>query len=99
MHFSHWLSSFSQEMFGGSGRQLRRRTSQRPGASASKMMEQLEGRQLLTTIDLATLTAAEGTAIFGVDPNDHSGYSVSSAGDVNGDGFDDLLIAANSANA
>ena len=29
MHFSHWLSSFSQEVFGGRGRQLRRGTRKR----------------------------------------------------------------------
>ena len=46
------------------------------------------------TIDLATLSSAQGFRIFGADAADHSGYSVSSAGDVNGDGFDDLIIGA-----
>ena len=32
--------------------------------------------------------------ISGVDTGDRSGHSVSSAGDVNGDGFDDLIVGA-----
>ena len=38
-----------------------------------------------------------GFAINGVDIGDRSGYSVSEAGDVNGDGFDDLLVGAKDA--
>ena len=59
----------------------------------------LEPRTLLTTIDLAALIAGQGTTIFGADEVDNSGFSVSSAGDVNGDGFDDLIIGAPSADA
>jgi hypothetical protein len=35
-----------------------------------------------------------GFVINGESINDHSGYSVSSAGDVNGDGLDDLIAGA-----
>jgi hypothetical protein len=40
------------------------------------------------------LNGSNGFAINGIAANDESGYSVSSAGDVNGDGFDDLIIGA-----
>jgi hypothetical protein len=35
-----------------------------------------------------------GFVINGEEPNDWSGLSVSSAGDVNGDGLDDLIVGA-----
>ena len=65
------------------------------------MVETLEALRLLSslTIDLGSLTAAQGTTIFGADAGDQSGYSVSSAGDVNGDGFDDMIVGAPSAGA
>ncbi|OKP64660.1 hypothetical protein BTE77_34430, partial [Ensifer adhaerens] len=51
------------------------------------------GRQVL---DLTTLAPADGFIIQGDTANDRAGYSVSSAGDVNGDGIDDLIVGANS---
>jgi len=45
-------------------------------------------------LDLSTLNGSNGFAINGIAEGDDSGESVSSAGDVNGDGFDDLIIAA-----
>jgi len=50
------------------------------------------GASLPGTIDLASLGAA-GMAIYGADADDRSG-KVSNAGDVDGDGFDDLVIGA-----
>jgi hypothetical protein len=35
-----------------------------------------------------------GFVINGVSPSDYSGGSVSRAGDVNGDGYDDLIVGA-----
>ena len=48
-------------------------------------------------IDLASLNAETGFRIFGADSLDFLGQSVSSAGDINGDGFDDLIVGANNA--
>jgi hypothetical protein len=48
-------------------------------------------------LDLSTLNGSNGFAINGIAAGDKSGWSVSSAGDVNGDGFDDLIIGANGA--
>jgi hypothetical protein len=45
-------------------------------------------------LDLSALNGSNGFAINGIAASDYSGYSVSSAGDVNGDGFDDLIIGA-----
>jgi len=46
------------------------------------------------SIDLATLAPAAGFAIHGDRAQDLTGFSVSSAGDVNGDGYDDLVVGA-----
>ncbi|HET6161309.1 MAG TPA: Ig-like domain-containing protein [Dongiaceae bacterium] len=49
------------------------------------------------SLDLASLDGATGFRLDGVAPGDESGGSVSSAGDVNHDGFDDLIIGADGA--
>src|SRR4028118_1826096 len=46
------------------------------------------------TFNLSDLNGSNGFAINGIAADDRSGYSVSSAGDVNGDGFNDLIIGA-----
>ncbi|WP_395646394.1 FG-GAP-like repeat-containing protein [Terricaulis sp.] len=47
--------------------------------------------------DLSTLDGSNGFRLDGIDANDFSGHSVASAGDVNGDGFDDLIVGARNA--
>jgi Ca2+-binding RTX toxin-like protein len=47
---------------------------------------------LPTTLELTQLSGANGFRVHGTGVNDYVGRSVSSAGDVNGDGFSDLLI-------
>ncbi|AUB41511.1 Ca2+-binding protein, RTX toxin-related [Nostoc flagelliforme CCNUN1] len=48
-------------------------------------------------LNLSTLNGTNGFAINGINSGDQSGYSVSSAGDINGDGIDDVIIGARSA--
>ncbi len=45
-------------------------------------------------LDLGALDGTNGFILTGIDASDQSGFSVSSAGDVNGDGYDDLIIGA-----
>ncbi|MFK7957012.1 MAG: integrin alpha [Lysobacterales bacterium] len=45
-------------------------------------------------LNLSDLNDSNGFEIDGVDPSDYSGVSVSGAGDVNGDGIDDVIIGA-----
>src|SRR5687767_7649713 len=46
-----------------------------------------------TIVDLAAL-GSRGLTLQGDDSYDRAGYSVSNAGDVNGDGFEDFLVSA-----
>ena len=46
------------------------------------------------SLDLAALDGTNGFRLDGIDAYDHSGFSVAGAGDVNGDGIDDLIIGA-----
>ena len=46
------------------------------------------------SLDLSSLDGANGYVIKGIDSDDRSGDSVSGAGDVNGDGIDDLIVGA-----
>ncbi|MEO1053473.1 MAG: putative Ig domain-containing protein [Bacteroidota bacterium] len=51
----------------------------------------------MTSLDLENLDGTNGFVINGIDERDYSGTSVSDAGDVNGDGIDDLIIGARDA--
>ena len=47
-----------------------------------------------SSIALSALDGTNGFVLNGIDANDRSGISVSSAGDVNGDGFSDVIVGA-----
>ena len=47
-----------------------------------------------STIDLSSLDGTTGFRLDSVAALDRSGFSVSAAGDVNGDGFDDIIVGA-----
>jgi hypothetical protein len=55
-----------------------------------------QGKTDGTAIDLSAIDT-RGFVINGEMGNDGSGYSVSTAGDVNGDGLDDVIVGANRA--
>lgn len=50
-----------------------------------------------SVIDLGAMDGTNGFRLLGIDHRDNSGYSVSTAGDVNGDGFDDVIVSAHRA--
>jgi hypothetical protein len=55
--------------------------------------------QFPVVIELSSLNGSNGFKLSGVAAGDDSGFSVASAGDVNGDGFADLIVGANFADA
>src|SRR5205085_1864603 len=46
------------------------------------------------SVALASLNGATGFKLAGIAPGDQTGYSAAGAGDVNGDGFDDVIVGA-----
>jgi 2C-methyl-D-erythritol 2,4-cyclodiphosphate synthase len=75
----------------------------RPSAHAAALVVLAGSAQALAagpfpvSIELSALDGTDGFVLNGIDASDRSGVSVSSAGDVNGDGVDDVIIGASSA--
>lgn len=53
------------------------------------------GATFTADFDLTNMNGSNGFVLRGVDSNDYSGTAVANAGDINGDGIDDLLVGAN----
>jgi hypothetical protein len=66
-------------------------------AAAGRSYVVFGGAALASTVALSALNGSNGFALNGIDADDASGFSVSSAGDVNGDGFGDLIVGARDA--
>jgi hypothetical protein len=63
--------------------------------TSSKSYVLFGGADIATTgSDLSLLDGTNGFVINGINPTDNVGYSVSNAGDLNGDGIADLIIGA-----
>lgn len=67
-----------------------------PGAGPSGRAYVIYGQASATRgpIDLSNLAASDGFVLIGANSGDQLGMSVSAAGDLNGDGFDDVIIGA-----
>ena len=93
-----WLKMWSCDAFRLSRRQRRYLASRRrSGTGPVFALQRLEDRTLLAApnpLNLSTLDGSTGFRLDGVTAGDYSGRPVNSAGDVNGDGFDDLIIGA-----
>ncbi|MCH8242598.1 MAG: FG-GAP repeat protein, partial [Planctomycetes bacterium] len=71
-----------------------------PNGSVSGASFVVFGKTDGTAVELSAVEAGTGGFVInGVSAGDRSGFSVSSAGDVNGDGFDDLIIGSRYADA
>lgn len=68
------------------------------GQSNTGVVYIIFGKSTPSNINLATLTTSQGYSITGINANDNTGYSVAGLGDINADGYDDVIISAPGAN-
>ena len=83
---------------------MRRRRARRSpaghGGRQAAWIEELEDRVLLAAshpLDLSSLDGRSGVQLEGIDLDDFAGEAVSFAGDINGDGIDDIVVGASGA--
>jgi len=92
MRLTHWLAGLARkQVVAWSGTRRKRH------GDVASAVELLEDRTLLAAPHppgLSTLDGSNGFRLDGIDAGDRSGNSVSNAGDVNGDGYDDILVEA-----
>ena len=65
-----------------------------PNGSASGASYVVFGKASGGAVELSDIADNAGFVINGASPSDQSGYSVSGAGDINGDGLDDIIVGA-----
>ncbi len=65
--------------------------------STVEILESRIAPAFAAVIELSALTGTNGFKLSGEAVDDYSGFSVSGAGDINGDGIDDLIIGVRSA--
>ena len=78
-------------------RRRRRRRPERQLYSGASYVVFGKASGFAANLDLSSLDGSNGFQLNGAAADDHSGRSVASAGDVNGDGFDDLIVGASGA--
>lgn len=64
------------------------------GATYVVFGQDATGGGFAASLDLSNLDGSNGFVVNGVDEDSHTGFSVSGAGDVNGDGIDDIVIGS-----
>ena len=54
----------------------------------------VRGQNVIKNIELSTMTSGSGFKLYGTTNNARTGWAVSAAGDVNGDGIGDILVSS-----
>ena len=77
---------------------MKTNSSSSPRFSSIEPLEARIAPAFAAAVPLASLDGTNGFKLSGIADGDYAGRSVSEAGDVNGDGFGDLIVGASNAN-